>query len=71
MLSILYRIPLFGWMLRDALEGREDAPVWFAANVAMLWGLSFIVFGYAGLIVPALAMVVVVMGLILAITVGN
>ena len=54
MIPILYRIPLLGWMLRDAFEGHEDAPLWFALNVIMLWILSVIVFGWAGLIVPAL-----------------
>ncbi|MGR3782481.1 MAG: hypothetical protein ACU0DT_14630 [Albimonas sp.] len=71
MLPILYRVPVLGWMLRDAFEGREDAPLWFALNVIMLWILSVIVFGWAGLIVPALIGVAVVFTAILAITVGR
>ncbi len=71
MIPILYRVPLFGWMLRDAFEGREDAPLWFALNVILLWILSVIVFGWAGLIVPALLGVAVVFYVILAITVGR
>ena len=70
-MSLIYRIPLFGWMLRDAFHGREDAPLWFALNIIGLWFLSFLAFGYAGLIIPALAMVALVLGTILLITVGR
>ena len=68
----LLGLPTLGDLRAGRLEELgEDAPLWFALNVIMLWILSVIVFGWAGLIVPALIGVAVVFTAILAITVGR
>jgi len=48
---ILYRIPIFGWFIRDAFEGAPDAIYFFYANVVMLAILGNYLFGLMSLIV--------------------
>lgn len=68
---LFYAVPLLGWMARDAAEGRESAKVWLLINLALAWLLSFMTFGYAGLIVPALALVAAMFVVLLFITAGR
>ncbi|WP_422365515.1 hypothetical protein [Pelagibius sp.] len=59
-LRLLYAVPLLGWMIEDAVKGRESAKLFFALNClfALLAAIAF--FGYPALIVFALVMVPVV-----------
>jgi hypothetical protein len=71
LLRLIYRIPLIGWMIRDAAEGREDAKIWFLLNILMIWGMAIGFIGYPALIVPLLALVPVIFLGIIAITAGQ
>ncbi|MAS41865.1 hypothetical protein SAMN05444336_10254 [Albimonas donghaensis] len=71
MLNLIYRVPLIGWMIRDAMEGEEDAPVWFAVNLLMLWVLAGVIFGIQGVAMLALIATPIVFGLILTVTLGR
>lgn len=46
MTSVFYRAPVFGWFLRDAVEGRPDAKYFFAFNLVSVLGLAICLFGY-------------------------
>jgi len=64
-LRVLYAIPVLGWLLRDAAEGSDDAPIFFLVNLAMMWLLSALFFGYPGIIIPALVAVPVVFAVLI------
>ncbi|MEC9432604.1 MAG: hypothetical protein VYD87_06840 [Pseudomonadota bacterium] len=71
MLNLIYRIPLIGWMIRDAMEGDENAPLWFVGNLLMLWVLAALIFGIQGVAMLALIATPIVFGLILTVTLGK
>ena len=66
----LCRIPVLGWFLRDALLGPPDAKYYFIANGVMCWIFAAACFGFAGLIIPALALTPVVLTTIVVMTRG-
>lgn len=53
--QVLYRVPLFGWMTREAVEGPDDAKYYFAGNVVLLLAFAVWQVGYPLLIILALA----------------
>jgi hypothetical protein len=59
-LTALYAVPVVGWLLKDAVNGRASAKAFFALNCALLLAAGVAVFGYPVLIVAALALVPVV-----------
>lgn len=59
-LRTLYAVPLLGWLLKDAVNGRASAKAFFALNCALLLAAAVAVFGYPVLIVACLALVPVV-----------
>lgn len=60
LLGALYAVPVAGWLLKDAVEGRPSAKAFFALNAFLLLAAAIAVFGYPVLIVAALAAVPVV-----------
>lgn len=70
MLKVLYHVPIFGWMLKEAVSGSETAKVLFLVNGALLWLLAAIFFGYPGIILPALVAVPVIFIILIMITKG-
>lgn len=50
----LYRVPVAGWLVRDAVKGHPDAKYYFIANFVCIFGLLVYEFGYAFLICYAL-----------------
>jgi len=69
-MSLVYRIPLFGWMLKDAAEGTDTAVIWFLINVLLTVGLLVYLFGYAALIIVLLTAVAAAMVTLIALTAG-
>lgn len=41
-----YRVPLFGWMAKDAIRGAEDAKYYFVFNLVAIFALLVFVLGY-------------------------
>ena len=66
--SLMYRVPLFGWILKEAVQGPITAKVLFVANLLMVWLLAILTFGYPAIIVPALAAVPAMFVVLLLIT---
>ena len=58
--GLVYAVPLLGWLIEDAVKGRESAKLFLALNCAILWFAAIAVFGYPAIIVPALALVPVI-----------
>lgn len=71
MLRVIYRIPLIGRMIREAMEGDDTAALWFVANLVMIWILAGLVFGLQGIALLALIATPIVFGLILTVTLGK
>jgi hypothetical protein len=65
------RLPVLGWMIEDAVAGREDAKYYFIGNVVLLLGLLVYLFGYPLLIVLALAATAIALGLIVVLTAAD
>ncbi len=57
MQAVIYNIPVFGWMLREAAEGAVAAKLLFVVNCLLLWALAIVIFGFPAIIIPALAAV--------------
>ncbi|SIR03909.1 hypothetical protein SAMN05880561_107188 [Rhizobium sp. RU33A] len=70
MAQMIYRVPLFGWMLREAIYGPTTAKVLFVVNMLLLWLLAIVAFGYPAIILPALAAVPSMFVVLLLITKG-
>lgn len=70
MAEIIYRVPLFGWMLKEAIQGPTTAKVLFVVNVLLLWVLAIVTFGYPAIIIPALSAVPIMFVLLILITKG-
>jgi hypothetical protein len=51
---MIYAIPLIGWMLKDVVYGEPDNIYYLLAGIVFLWIILGIVFGYPGIIIPAL-----------------
>lgn len=60
LIGLVYAAPFIGWLIEDAVKGRESAKLFFALNCAVLWLAAIAVFGYPAIIIPALAMVPVI-----------
>lgn len=61
-----YRIPVFGWLLRDAVRGAPDAKYYFLANLVVVLAALVTLFGYPFFI--CLALMMAGLGLIFVIT---
>ena len=67
---IVYAIPLFGWMARDAANGAPD-DLWYTLGAVLsMWGCLIMLFGLPGLYLPALAMVPVMFLLLILVSRG-
>ena len=56
-LELVYKVPVIGWLIADAVKGRESAKLFFAFNCAVAWLAAIALFGYPAIILPALALV--------------
>lgn len=70
-LKLLHAIPIFGWCLRDLQTGGESAFIYFLVNCGLLWILSAVLFGYPGIILPALGAVPVMFVVLILLTRGR
>ena len=42
--ELIYRVPLFGWMLKEAIQGPTTVKVLFVVNLLMVWLLAILFF---------------------------
>jgi hypothetical protein len=66
--NMTYRVPVFGWMLKEAVFGGPEAVVLFVINMVAIWLYAIYFFGFPALIIPALCAVPVMFVLLIAIT---
>lgn len=53
--QVFYRVPLIGWMTREAVQGPDDAKYYFAGNLILILAWAIWQVGYPLLIILALA----------------
>lgn len=63
-----FYVPVFGWLLKDAVHGAADAKYYFFGNVLVLLAALVYWVGYPLLIVLALTAAVVTLSMILLLT---
>lgn len=69
-LNAIFAIPLLGWMIRDAVYGRDSAMGFFAANYALIALVSALIWGLPAVVVCALVAAVGMGVLLILITQG-
>ncbi len=67
---MIYHVPVFGWMLKEAITGPTTAKVLFMVNLLLVWLLAILAFGYPAIIIPALAAVPTMFVILIMITKG-
>jgi len=67
---LVYNVPIFGWMLKEAVQGSQTAKVLFLINCVLIWLLAIVAFGYPAIIIPALVLVPTVFVVLILITMG-
>ncbi|WP_299663615.1 hypothetical protein [uncultured Ruegeria sp.] len=67
---LLFAIPLFGWMARDAANAEADDWYYTTGAIFSMWGCSTLLFGLPGLYIPALMMVPVMFLILILISRG-
>lgn len=70
LLRFAFAVPVFGWLLRDAVRGGTSARFWFIANLAMLWLLAISFFGYAAFIIPVIILALGMLAVLVMLTAG-
>ena len=67
----LYRIPIIGWLVKDAVHGHPDAKYYLLANVVALLGFLIYQFGYPFVIVVALTETALALGFLIYLTASD
>ncbi len=67
---LLFAIPLFGWMAKDAAHGEAEDWGYTALAIFSMWGCSALLFGLPGLYIPAVMMVPVMFLILILISRG-
>lgn len=67
-LRLFHTVPILGWMARDIDRHGEDNLVWGLVTVFTSWGCAILLFGYPGLIVPALLLVPIIFAFLIAVS---
>ncbi|RDV03394.1 hypothetical protein [Undibacter mobilis] len=63
-----FHVPVFGWLLKDAVHGAVDAKYYFFGNLVAVLAVLVYMVGYPLLIVLALTMAAAVLSMILILT---
>ena len=51
--SLIYAIPVIGWMLKSAVHGSVSEKTFFLVDLVMIWAIAVYFFGLPALIFPA------------------
>jgi hypothetical protein len=69
-LNIVYLVPFLGRLVREAIEGPEEALLAFIANIVMLLAIAVLLYGFPALITIALSAAGIVLATIIRLTLG-
>jgi hypothetical protein len=68
---LVFKAPLIGWLIDDALNGLPDAKYYFLTNALIVFGFAVFEYGYAVIIVTALSATALYMAFLVAITASD
>lgn len=69
--SFLIAVPAVAFLLRSALRGHDGEKIAFVVNIMLLWFGAAVVFGYPGIILPALVLTAVVLVSLIVMTAAD
>jgi hypothetical protein len=69
--QVALRLPVVGWLVRDAIYGRPEAKYYFLANCILAIALGAFMFGYAFVITLAVAAAWVSLALLIYMTAAD
>ena len=69
--SMLFAIPVIGWVAKDLLHGAADNIYYLIAAVLSLWAVAVMTWGLPALAMGALGMVPVMFVILIMITLGK
>ena len=56
--TLIYNIPVIGWMLKSAITGSVSEKVFFLLDLIMVWAFAVIFFGLVAVIIPAVVLAI-------------
>lgn len=69
--TIIYNIPVIGWMLRSAARGDDSEKIFFLLNFVMIWGFAVIFYGLPAVIYPAVVLAIAFLIFLVVFTAGD
>lgn len=51
--SLIFHIPVIGWMLKSATKGPVSEKIFFLLNLVMIWAFAGLFFGLPAIFLPA------------------
>jgi hypothetical protein len=69
--NMVFRVPVLGWMMKEAAFGHANTKVLFLINMVLIWLLAIMTFGYPAIIIPALVAVPTMFTILILITAGK
>jgi hypothetical protein len=69
-LNTFFHVPVVGWAIKDALRGRRNAGWWLFLDCVLAVVLAVMTFGYAAVIVSALALTAAALLTLVLLTAG-
>lgn len=69
--TLIYAIPVVGWMLKSAAKGDDSEKIFFLLNFVMIWGMAAIFWGLPAVIYPAVVLAIGFLLFLVVFTAGD
>jgi len=69
--TIIYNIPVLGWMLKSAAKGDDSEKIFLLLNFVMIWVLAIMFWGLPAVIYPAVVLAISFLLFLVVFTAGD
>ena len=69
--TIIYNIPVIGWMLKSAAKGDDSEKIFLLLNFVMIWVLAIMFWGLPAVIYPAVVLAIGFLLFLVVFTAGD
>jgi len=69
--TIIYNIPVIGWMLKSAAKGDDSEKIFLLLNFVMIWAMAVIFWGLPAVIYPAVVFAIGFLLFLVVFTAGD
>lgn len=69
--TLIYNIPVIGWMLKSAARGGDSEKIFFLVDLVMIWAFAVVFFGLPALIYPAIVMAIGILAFLVYFTASD